>query len=194
MIEQNFAQKEERLRGEIERGIHSAARIDVIYFGGSLPGSLRKITPLRYSEERGKDYLIAFCHQSRMEKTFKLERMNLPEPPMEGGKNDYITISKFLLNPQLLDGMLSQIAALGNLPIERALAAHHSAHGEFESFFKEYSYGGYILSLRLSDSLISLHFGYEAADAEGMNYRFTVESSPQLTPEIADHYRLIVGW
>lgn len=181
------------LREELDRHFVSRTPLEVIYFGGGLPGGRRLLTPLRYCETRGRNYLIALCHRSGIEKTFRLDRMHLPGPPRPDGINDFRIIAKCLGKPGFIDGMLSQIARLGNLPMEEALAKHFDQHGEFESFFDEYAYGGYTLELKFTRAVIYLSLGYEANDCDLMHYEFTPESEPQLTPGIATHYSLYLG-
>ncbi|MEI6175940.1 MAG: hypothetical protein WCS43_03540 [Verrucomicrobiota bacterium] len=181
------------LREEIERHFVSAAPLEVIYFGGGLPGGRRLLTPLRYCEQRGSNYIIAFCHRSGIEKTFRLDRMHLPGPPLADGRNDFRVIAKCLGTPRMIDGMLTQIAHLGNLPMEQALAKHFDRHGEFETFFDEYSYGGYILELKITAAVIYLSLGFDANDFKLMHYEFTPECEPRLTPGIATHYSIYLG-
>ncbi len=178
------------LRRELESHFVSGTPLEVIYFGGGLPGKSRTITPLRYCEKRGPDYLIALCHRSGIEKTFRLDRMHLPGPPLADGKNDYQIIAMCLGKPGFIDGMLVQIARLGNLPMEQVLAAHFEQRGEFESFFAEYPYGGYTLELKITSTLIYLSLGYEANDIGLTHYEFTAEPEPRLKPGIATHYTL----
>ena len=45
------------------------------YMGGSTPGSARVVTPLGVTETGGRIYLSAFCHTSRINKTFRLDRI-----------------------------------------------------------------------------------------------------------------------
>jgi len=45
------------------------------YLGGSTPGSARVVTPLGVTETGGRIYLAAFCHNSGMNKTFRLGRV-----------------------------------------------------------------------------------------------------------------------
>jgi hypothetical protein len=71
--------------------------------------------------------------------------MHLPVPPLANGQNDFRTISECFGRPGFIEGMLAQIARLGNLPMEKALATHFEQRGEFESFFSEYPYGGFTL-------------------------------------------------
>lgn len=181
------------LREELDRHLASGTPIEIIYFGGGQPGERRAITPLRYCEKRGQSHLIALCHRSGIEKTYRLDRMHLPEPPLADGKNDFRILAKFLGNARLIEGMLSQISRLGNLPMEHALAAHFERLGEFESFFDEYAYGGYTLELQLTSTVIYLSLGYEANAFETIHYQFTPEREPRLTPEIATHYSLYLG-
>lgn len=182
-----------RLREELERCFVSSTSLEVVYFGGGLPGARRLLTPLRYCETRGRDYIIALCHRSGIEKTFRLDRMHLPEPPLPDGRNDFRIISKCLGKPRYLDGMLAQIARLGNLPVEEALASHLGQHDEFETFFNEYPYGGYTLELTFTSKVVYLSLGFEANDSDVIHYEFTTESEPRLTPEIATHYSLLTG-
>jgi hypothetical protein len=181
------------LRKELEQHFVSGTPLEVIYFGGGLPGARRLITPLRYCEKRGRSHIIALCHRSGIEKTFRLDRMHLPGPPLADGRNDFRIIAKCLGKPGFIEGMIAQIARLGNLPIEEALAKHLDQHGEFESFFDEYPYGGYTLELSITSSVIYLSIGYEANDCDVMHYEFTPESEPRLTPGIATHYSLYLG-
>jgi hypothetical protein len=118
--------------------------------------------------------------------------MHLPGPPLADGRNDFRIIAKCLGKPGFIEGMLAQIARLGNLPIEEALAKHFDQHGEFGSFFDEYPYGGYTLELSITSSVIYLSIGYEANDCDVMHYEFTPECEPRLTPGIATHYSLYV--
>ena len=180
------------LRDEIERHFASGTPLEIIYFGGGLPGQSRLITPLRYCEERGRNYIIALCHRSGIEKTFRLDRMHLPGPPMADGRNDFRIIAKCLGKPGFIESMLAQIARLCNLPIEQVLAAHFEQRGEFESFFDQYPYGGYTLELKITSTVIYLSLGYEANDCGVMHYEFTPECEPRLTPGIATHYSLYV--
>jgi hypothetical protein len=181
------------LQEVLERHFVSAEPLEVVYFGGGLPGALRTLTPLRYCEKRGPEYLIALCHQSEIEKTFRLDRMHLPSPPLVGGNNDFKALTEWLGNEQMIEAMLAQIAGLGNLPIEKALAAHYVRHQEFVGFFDEYSHGGYTLELTFTSTMIVLTFGYEAQDAELIHYHFTPEKTPRLTSEIGSYYRLMTG-
>ncbi len=181
------------LRETLERYFMSSTSLEVIYFGGGLPGASRTITPLRYCETRGRNYIIGFCHRSGIEKTFRLDRMHLPSPPLADGKNGFEIISKCLGDHVFIEKMLTQIADLGNLPIEEALAKHFKEHGKFASFFEEYPYGGYTLELRFDSSVIGLSLGYEANTFETMHYEFTATREPRLTPSIATHYSLYTG-
>ncbi len=181
------------LREEIERHFASGTPMEVIYVAGGLPGQPRIVTPLRYCEARGRNYVIAVCDRSGIEKTFRLDRMYLPGSPLADGANDFRIIAKCLGGAGFIEGMLAQIARLGNLPMERALAAHFERLGEFESFFDEFSYGGFTLELKITSIVIYLSLGYEADDCDLMHYEFTPESEPQLTPTIATHYSLYLG-
>lgn len=178
------------LHEEIERHFATGTPLEIIYFGGGLPGKIRTIIPLHYCEKRGRSHIIALCRGSGIEKTFRLDRMHLPGPPLADGKNDFRIIAKSLGKPGFIEGMLVQIARLGNLPMEQVLAAHFEQRGEFESFFDEYPYGGYTIELKITATVIYLSLGYEANDCEVMHYEFTPECEPRLTPGIATHYSL----
>lgn len=180
------------LRDKLEKHMVAHTPLEIIYFGGGKPGMLRTITPLRYGENRERIYVIGLCHQSEIEKTFRLDRMHLPEPPLVDGLNDVRVINQCLGDQRMIIGMLTQIARLGNTPMEKALAMHLVKQGQFESFFDEYSYGGYTLELKFTSTTIYLSLGYEADDCELMHYHFTPESLPRLKPEIATHYSLYV--
>jgi hypothetical protein len=177
---------------ELERRFSTGEPLEVVYFGGGLPGLSRTLTPLRWCEKRGRSHVIARCHRNGMEKTFRLERMHLPAPPLENGANDFRTISASL-PAGFLEGMLMQSCALGNLPIENALAAHLAENGGFASFFDEYVYGGYILSFEFRAGLTYLSFGYEAGEAFEIHYEFLPGQQPRLKPGIGTHYALYAG-
>lgn len=188
----DLAPDEAPVAPELERRFATGEPLEVVYFGGGLPGLRRTLTPLRWCDKRGRSHLIGRCHREGMEKTFRLERMHLPVPPLENGLNDFRTISTSFPDG-FLEGMLMQIAALGNLPIENALAAHHAEHGEFDSFFDEYVYGGYILSLEFKAGVTYLSFGYEASESFEIHYEFLPGPEPRLTPGIGTHYALYLS-
>lgn len=187
---QNIESKNPSLLDVVDHHMQTVQPIKVIYFGGHQPGLPRMITPLRYGEQKGGNHIIAYCLQDEMEKTFRLDRMHLPVPPLPDGENDFRAISRCLGGTQMLHGMLLQIARLKKIPLETSLAAHFSDKGEFESFFDEYSYGGFILELKITAEVIYLSIGFDANDYELMHYHFTSDPEPQLMPEIATHYRL----
>jgi DNA polymerase III epsilon subunit family exonuclease len=54
--------------------------IEVVYRGGSSPDVRRMITPRGFVRQNRHLYVIAFCHRSKIEKTFRLDRMSLFEP------------------------------------------------------------------------------------------------------------------
>lgn len=142
------------LREELERHLASGTPLEVIYFGGGRPGALRSLTPLRYCEKRGRNHMIGRCNRSGIEKTFRFDRMHLPGRPLVDGRNDFRTIAKCLGTPRLIEGMLAQIANLGNLPMEVALASHLAQDCGYESFFDEYAYGGYTLEIKFTSAVI----------------------------------------
>lgn len=49
--------------------------VEMLYLGGSNPGTNRVVTPLGVTRMGGVMYLSAFCHQSRVNKTFRLDRI-----------------------------------------------------------------------------------------------------------------------
>jgi hypothetical protein len=174
----------------VDHHMQTVQPLKIIYFGGKHPGLPRWITPLRYADELFGNRIIAYCLRDEMEKTFRLDRMHLPEPPLPDGRNDFRAIARCLNGSQMLHGMLLQIARLKKIPLETSLAAHFSDKGEFESFFDEYSYGGFILELKITADVIYLSIGFDANEYELMHYHFTPDPEPQLRPEIATHYRL----
>lgn len=174
----------------VDHHMQTGQPLKIIYFGGKHPGLPRWITPLRYGEQLGGNHIIAYCLRDEMEKTFRLDRMHLPEPPLPDGRNDFRAIARCLNGSQMLHGMLLQIARLKKIPLETSLAAHFSEKGEFESFFDEYSYGGFILELKITAYVIYLSIGFEANEYEMMHYHFTSDPEPQLRPEIATHYEI----
>lgn len=178
------------LRKEIERCIDAGAALEVIYFGGGLPGMSRVIRPRRFSDSTYKNRIVAYCERSETEKTFRLDRMHLPCPPLEQGLNDFRVISLCLGNSQMLESMLGQIARLNKLPIEQALSMHLDARKSLESFFDEYPYGGYTMELQFTSTVIYLSLGVEANDCEMMHYHFSPEREPKLAPEIVNCYHL----
>ncbi len=49
--------------------------VEIKYLGGSTPGAIRLITPLEIKHARGQMYVSAYCHESRCDKTFRLDRI-----------------------------------------------------------------------------------------------------------------------
>ena len=49
--------------------------VEMLYLGGSNPGAARVITPLGVTRMGGIFYLSAYCHQSGINKTFRLDRI-----------------------------------------------------------------------------------------------------------------------
>ncbi len=47
--------------------------VRIKYWGGGTPGSIRMITPLSVVQTGERIYLSAFCHQSKMNKTYRLD-------------------------------------------------------------------------------------------------------------------------
>lgn len=47
--------------------------VEIEYLGGSTPGAVRVVTPLGVTQSGGRTYLSAFCHQSSMQKTYRLD-------------------------------------------------------------------------------------------------------------------------
>jgi DNA polymerase III epsilon subunit family exonuclease len=61
----------EHLRKAIER----AAPLFIVYRGGSKGRAPRMITPLGFIETEGYQYLRAYCHTDRVEKSFRIDRI-----------------------------------------------------------------------------------------------------------------------
>ena len=49
--------------------------VEMLYLGGSAPGATRVITPLGVTRMGSLFYLSAFCHKSRTNKTYRLDRI-----------------------------------------------------------------------------------------------------------------------
>ena len=49
--------------------------VEVLYMGGSTPGTSRVVTPLGVTQMGGLIYLTAYCHKSRSNKTYRLDRI-----------------------------------------------------------------------------------------------------------------------
>jgi DNA polymerase III subunit epsilon len=49
--------------------------VEMLYLGGSNPGTARVVTPLGVTRMGGLFYLSAYCHQSGINKTFRLDRI-----------------------------------------------------------------------------------------------------------------------
>lgn len=49
--------------------------VSLIYQGGSQPGVAREVTPLGIAQSSGQLYLTALCHQSQIEKSFRVDRI-----------------------------------------------------------------------------------------------------------------------
>lgn len=48
----------------------------LVYEGGSSPGSPRVVTPLGSAQNRGRIYLVALCHETDSEKSYRLDRIS----------------------------------------------------------------------------------------------------------------------
>ena len=55
--------------------ISEGQSIKLVYDGGTSPGSPRIVTPLAFVKEGGRIYLSALCHKSRIEKSYRLDRI-----------------------------------------------------------------------------------------------------------------------
>ncbi|MEY4179897.1 MAG: polymerase PolC-type [Planctomycetota bacterium] len=49
--------------------------VSLVYQGGSKPGIARHVTPLGLAESSGQIYLTALCHESQIEKSFRVDRI-----------------------------------------------------------------------------------------------------------------------
>ena len=65
---------------------------------------LQTVCAIKSSSYR-HDRIIAYCLRDEMEKTFRLDRMHLPEPPLPDGRNDFRAIARCLNGAQMPDGM-----------------------------------------------------------------------------------------
>jgi hypothetical protein len=173
------------LRHQIEEHFSTGMPMNIIYFGGGLPGRCRSITPLRYCPTRGDSHLIALCHSGGHEKTFLIDRMHLPCPPIDDGLNDYRVLCRILGTTELLDHLLHQIIQHGKEPMAKALADHYAETGEWESFFDAFPYGAFTMKLEISAASLVLSFGYEANECEIHHYYFNADR--KLIPSRFDH-------
>ncbi|MDW7730421.1 MAG: exonuclease domain-containing protein [Bacillota bacterium] len=55
--------------------IYNGRDVEILYLGGSNPGRTRVVTPLGVTQMGGLIYLSAFCHKSRLNKTYRLDRI-----------------------------------------------------------------------------------------------------------------------
>lgn len=62
---------------ELLRAIELGRRLRISYEGGSLGPAPREITPRRFRHMGGVAYIVAECHASSIEKTFRLDRMKI---------------------------------------------------------------------------------------------------------------------
>ena len=60
---------------ELWEAMAAEQAVEMLYLGGSNPGTNRVVTPLGVTRMGGVMYLSAFCHQSRINKTFRLDRI-----------------------------------------------------------------------------------------------------------------------
>jgi len=66
-------------RGILEKYLRLQQALDILYHapGGVRPES-RRITPLLMEERGGHAYVIAYCHTRRAQRTFRLDRIEIP--------------------------------------------------------------------------------------------------------------------
>lgn len=50
--------------------------VTMVYDGGSSPGASRVVTPLGIVQNRGKVYLAALCHETEIEKSYRLDKIS----------------------------------------------------------------------------------------------------------------------
>ena len=63
-----------RLRG-LGRGDCGTTHVVIAYDGGTRGPADRRITPRAMLQSNGRQYLIAYCHAAKMEKTYRLDRI-----------------------------------------------------------------------------------------------------------------------
>ncbi len=67
---------------DLARAMADRRRVRIVYAGGSRGEAPREITPRRFAHLGGVAYVVALCHLSAVEKTFRLDRViRLEEPP-----------------------------------------------------------------------------------------------------------------
>jgi DNA polymerase-3 subunit epsilon len=60
---------------KVVQALHERKDLDIVYAGGSLRGSTRRITPLGIVRNPDGDYVMALCHIDRAQKRFYLKKM-----------------------------------------------------------------------------------------------------------------------
>ncbi len=64
---------------DLSRAIEAGHAIRMIYAGGSRGSAPREITPRRFEHHGGSTYVVALCHLDRVEKSFRLDRVQTYE-------------------------------------------------------------------------------------------------------------------
>jgi WYL domain len=67
---------------QIEAAIQNKGRLLISYFGGSEPGEVREVSPIKMTQSHGETYVRVFCHKRNSERTLKLRRLEIiPDAP-----------------------------------------------------------------------------------------------------------------
>lgn len=64
--------------GRLQRAAAAGESLEIRYLGGSSPGSLRRIRPLRVYERAGSVYVDAHCETRGETRCFKVSRIDIP--------------------------------------------------------------------------------------------------------------------
>ncbi len=65
----------EQCRFLVKEALRRQVALEIIYWGGSTPGEPRIITPRQFTRSSGVLAVIAYCHRSHAEKTFRMDRL-----------------------------------------------------------------------------------------------------------------------
>lgn len=64
---------------DMARAVEAGHVVRMIYAGGSRGSTPREITPKRFEHHGGSTYIVALCHLDRIEKSFRLDRVQTYE-------------------------------------------------------------------------------------------------------------------
>lgn len=72
-------ESDQALTRELILAVRAGSELRIIYYGGSLPGTVRRITPgsLFEVEGFGGIYMAGYCHRRKQERVFRLDLVEL---------------------------------------------------------------------------------------------------------------------